>query len=124
MSSDDCALLNCEQISSRWKSVLEKDRIYARKCRFVLSDNPQLLPTFEQHQFLQTIQHDFSSTKKFYFKLRKLETRWRFKPKVTVIDCLKAEVNGKKMKISDDWLAQHNYTGELVFLVKIVFLNQ
>ena len=82
--------------------MLEKDRIYARKCRFVLSDNPQLLPTFEQHQFLQTIQHDFSSTKKFYFKLRKLETRWRFKPKVTVID---------------------NYTGELVFLVKIVFFE-
>jgi len=111
VSSDDCALLNTELTCSRWKTELEKDRIYVRKCRKVLSNNPQLLPTFEQHQFEQKIQSDFSSSKKFYFKLQNLNSRWRYKPKLTVIDCLKAEVNEKKMKISDDWLASHNYTG-------------
>ena len=86
-----------------------------KKCRKILSDNPQLLPTFVQHRFEEEVQSNFLSSKRFYFKLKHLNARWGFKPRVTVVDCLQAKVAGKEMKISEDWLERHNYTGENVF---------
>ena len=70
-----------------------------------------LSPTFLQHKFDEVIQLDSCQSKKFYFKLTKMSGRWHCSPRVTVIDCLEAEVGGKKMKVSEDWARRHNYTG-------------
>ena len=111
LDSDDSALLAAEATCTRWKSDIESSRMYVKKCRRILALDSGLGPTFAQHKFDDSIQSDFSKTKRFYFKLRHLSGRWNCKPRVTVIDCLQAEVNGKKMQVSYDWFRRHNYTG-------------
>ncbi len=113
LESDDSSLLAAEQTCPRWKSDLEKGRVYSKKCRKMIQKNPELAPTFAQHKFEELIQSDVSASKRFYFKLRRLSGRWNKKPRVTVIDCLQAEVGGQKMKVSEDWSQRHNYTGSI-----------
>ena len=122
LDSDDSALLAAEATCIRWKSDIESSRMYVKKCRRILALDPGLGPTFLQHKFEDFIALDFSKTKRFYFKLRHLNRRWDCKPRVTVIDCLQAEVNGKKMEVSDDWFRRHNYTGmSLTYYIFSIF---
>ena len=113
LDSEDSSLLAAELTCARWKSDLEKGRIYSKKCRKMVEKHPELAPTFAQHKFEEFIQSDFSASKRFYFNLRRLSGRWSRKPRVTVIDCLQAEVAGQKMKVSEDWSERHNYTGSI-----------
>ena len=125
LTDDDSALLTFELTCCRWKLEAENHRVYVRKCRRMLSADPQLSPTFAQHRFEADVQLNFSSSKKFYFRLKHLNGRWRRKPRVTVVDCLQAEVAGRKMKISDTWLQRHNYTGKILdFDLSKVFFTQ
>ena len=124
-------LLNCELVCKRWKEIMNHS-LWKELCRTLQRHHlklsrrySDLTPTFIQHQ----IEYG-ENFKIFYLKLLQLNLKWDiakasdskkiYSPKVTTIDTslvedIKANEDGsssaKKLKISEQWRKQHNYSG-------------
>ncbi len=106
---DDTSLLSCEEVCFKWKSAIENENLYAKKCEAILNRHQhQLKSTFDHLQFRSVVKKSAGQSKQFYYKLKKLPSRWKnelnLQPSVYSYFCKTGEV-------SDEWIRKHNYTG-------------
>ena len=111
---DDETLNHCEKTCKTWHEIINKGTFYRLKCLNLRKRHPKSHSTFVRLDFHQ---HSFNATwcKKFYVKLsRLLKHGWDLNkeyPKVTVLDCLNVEVDGRKINVADDWDLRYDYKG-------------
>ena len=102
---DDNSLLNSEKVCTKWKSAIEDEFFYAKKCLEILKRQKNLQSTFDKHKFMSVIRNDQKEAKMFYYKLRNLTSQWKIgKPRIYQKFC-------KNRDVSEEWSRHHNYTG-------------
>ncbi len=113
VGSDDRSLLSAEATCAEWRAILRRAPIYKSKCLSALRRTPALATSFLRHRFDRNCCRP-QWCKAFYFGLSRLQRRgWtREEPKVTVADCMEAQVGGRKVDlVSGEWRQRHNYSG-------------